>query len=110
MSDGALLFLALVVAVGGMACLALSLGAHWRQVFAELAQTRGAIRALRLAGAGMLGASFFLCTLADPVSMAALVWPMLLTVAAAIVAAGLTVQARVTRAVLPANPRKTNTP
>jgi hypothetical protein len=97
MSDGTLLLLALAVAVGGMGCLALSLGTHWRHLFAQ-PQTRGAALGLRLAGALLLGASFFLCTLADPVSMAALVWPMLLTVAAAIVAAGLTLQARAARA------------
>jgi hypothetical protein len=94
MSDGALLFLALVVAIGGMACLALSLGAHWRQAFAERARTRGAVLGLRVTGAVLLAASFVLCATANPVSMAALVWPMMLTVAAASVAAGLTVQAQ----------------
>lgn len=94
MSDGGLLVLALVVAVGGMGCLALSLGAHWRQVLGERAQTRGTVAGLRLAGAALLAASFALCATANPVSMAALVWPMMLTVAAAIVAAGLTVQAQ----------------
>jgi hypothetical protein len=94
MSDGVLLCLALAVAVGGMGCLALSLGAHWRQVFADLAQTRGTALGLRLAGAALLVASFLLCATANPVSMAALVWPMLLTVAAAIVATVLTVLAQ----------------
>ena len=94
MSDGVLLFLALVVAIGGMGCLALSIGAHWRQLFAGLTQTRGMTLGLRLTGALLLMASFILCALANPVSMAALVWPMLLTLAAAIVATGLTVQAQ----------------
>ncbi len=97
MSDGVLLFLALVVAVGGMGCFALSIGAHWRRLFADLTQTRGAAVGLRLTGALLLVVSFLICTLANPVSMAALVWPMLLTVAVIIVAAGLTVQAQVAR-------------
>lgn len=94
MSDAILLVLAQMVAVGGMGCLALALGAHWRQVFGDRKQTRGTVAGLRLAGMALLAASFALCATANPVSMAALVWPMMLTVAAAVVAAGLTVQAQ----------------
>lgn len=97
MSDGAFLFLALIVAVGGMGALALSNGAHWRQLFPAQEQTRGTTLTLRLVGAFLLAASFLLCTVADPVSMAALVWPMLLTVSAAIVAGGLSLQAQAAR-------------
>ncbi|HEY6817490.1 MAG TPA: DUF3325 family protein [Croceibacterium sp.] len=94
MSDGILLAFAQVLAIGGMGCLALSLAAHWKQVFGDRAQTRGAARGLRTAGALLLAASFGLCATANPVSMAALVWPMMLTLAAAIVAAALTARAQ----------------
>lgn len=94
MSDGALLFIALVLAVAGMTSLALSIAAHWRQLFGERPQERGTVVGLRIGGAALLAASFYACALADPVSMAALVWPMVCTVAAAIVAGGLTLQAR----------------
>jgi hypothetical protein len=94
MSDGALTSLALVLAIAGMGCLALSIGAHWKQLLGDRRQQRSTKIALRSIGALVLAMSFLCCALADPVSMAALVWPLLCMVAAAIVAALLTVQAR----------------
>jgi glucose-6-phosphate-specific signal transduction histidine kinase len=94
MSDGALIFLALLTSLAGMGTLALSIEAHWRQVMSTRVQTASARRRLRLAGATLLAIAILLCAAADPLSMAALVWPMLLTVAGAIVAASLTLHAR----------------
>jgi hypothetical protein len=94
MSDGALHLLALVAATLGMAAFALANAVHWRQLLGVRTQTPGVRAACRLAGAVLLGLSFVLCAGADPVSMALLVWPMLLGLAAALVAAGLTIQAR----------------
>lgn len=97
MSDAALLALALVAATAGMACLALTIGAHWRQWFHEQPQPRALRFGLRLAGAALLGLSFAFCAAADPASMAVLVWTMLLTVGAALVVGALTLSARATR-------------
>lgn len=93
MSDGGLIFLALLTSIAGMAALAVSIESHWQQVMGKRAQTASLRRALRLAGAALLALAFLLCAAADPWSMAALVWPMLLTIAAAIVAALLTLHA-----------------
>lgn len=94
MSDGALHLAALVSAMAGMAAFALATGAHWRQLLGDRPQTRAARAACQSAGSVLLTASFALCALADPVTMAILVWPMLLGVAAATVAAVLTLKAR----------------
>jgi hypothetical protein len=94
MSDGALHLLALVVATAGMSGLALANSVHWRQVLGARPQTAIARVACQASGAALLCTSFALCALADPLSMALLVWPMLLGVAGAGVAAVLTVKAR----------------
>lgn len=94
MSDESLLLLALIVVVFGMACLALSIVAHWRQVMPARPQSVRTRIALRVAGAGLLAVAFVLCTMADPVMMAVLVWPMLLLIGAGIVGGGLTLHAQ----------------
>lgn len=94
MSDAVLLSLALLAAVIGMAGFAAANDMHWRLLFRERPQTAAARTTCQIFGAGLLGISFALCAMADPVSMAMLVWPMLLGVAAAAVAAFLTVKAR----------------
>ena len=94
MSDGALQLLALLAATAGMAAFALANGAHWRQLLGARTQTTAARVGCQTLGAALLGLSFALCALADPVSMAFLVWPMLLGAAAAAVATVLTAQAR----------------
>jgi hypothetical protein len=94
MSDGALIILALLISLSGMGALALSLEAHWRQVMSGRVQTAAARRRLRFAGTTLLALSFLPCAAADPLSMAALVWPMLMTIAAAMVAASLALHAR----------------
>jgi len=97
MSDGALHLLALAVATAGMAAFALANIAHWRQLLGSRPQTAAARLGCQVAGAALLALSFALCAAADPVSMAMLVWPMLLGLAAAVVAAALTAQAHLTR-------------
>lgn len=92
MSDGVLIAIALATSIVGMSALALSIPEHWQQVMKRNAQTAYSRRRLRLAGAILLAAAFLECAAADPLSMAALVWPMLLTIAAAIVAATLTLR------------------
>lgn len=94
MSDGTVHLLALAAAVVGMAAFSLMIDAHWRQVFGSRKQTVPVRAFAKLCGVGFLGLSFVLCAVADPVTMAMLVWPMLLGVAAAIVAAFFTVSAR----------------
>jgi hypothetical protein len=97
MSDGILLALALLAAIIGMAGFAAANDLHWRQLFPKRRQS-GAARAIcRTSGATLLAISFGLCTMADPISMAFLVWPMLVGVAAAVVAAVLTIKRRVSR-------------
>ncbi len=94
MSDGILLTLALAVAVVGMAAFALANETHWRQLRGTRQQTVATRTACKALGTALIGVSFMLCVLADPVTMAILVWPMLLGVAAAIVAAFVTARAR----------------
>ena len=94
MSDISLHITALLASIAGMACFALSIDAHWRQFFRGRPCGRAAKYGLRLAGGGLIALAFQLCAVADPISMAALVWPMLLTLAAGSVAAMLTIHAR----------------
>ncbi|MCW2349146.1 DUF3325 domain-containing protein [Sphingobium sp. B12D2B] len=94
MSDGVLLTLALLAAIIGMAGFAAANDTHWRQLFRERPQSAGARAFCQASGVLLLGISFAFCAMADPISMAFLVWPMLLGVAAATVAAYLTFKGR----------------
>lgn len=94
MSDGILLILALAIAVAGMVAFALANDAHWRQLLGARQQTIAMRIACKSVGATFLGFSLVLCAMADPITMALLVWPMLLGVAAAVVAAFVTVKSR----------------
>lgn len=94
MSDTALLFIALAIATLGMASLALTIDAHWRQLFGQRAQARITRILLRAVGAALVAGALGVCTAADPFMMAILVWPMLLMVGAGLVAGMLTVCAR----------------
>ena len=94
MSDESILVVALVVTVFGMSSFALSIAAHWKQIFGARQQTSRTRIGLRIAGAALLGGAFALCNAADPFMMAILVWPMLLLVGAGIVAGGLTLHAQ----------------
>jgi hypothetical protein len=94
MTDNVLHGLALALATAGMAMLALGLSAHWRQ-FAGARPLTGLVRiGLRVAGGALIGAAFAACVAADPLSMAVLVWTTILTIAAGIIAAVVTVHAR----------------
>lgn len=76
--------LAIFTTLLGMACLALSLPNHWRQVTGmetSLPSPSEQLR-LRIFGYSGLFASFLLCLAADHPSMAVLVWVMLLGLAA----------------------------
>jgi len=83
MSEAALLLLAALATVAGMALLALAMPTHWAQVAgarAPLSPVRQ--RGLRAAAALALAGSLALCLAADHPSMAVLVWVMLLALSA----------------------------
>jgi len=94
MSDGLLSLLALVAAIAGMAAFALANDIHWRQLLGSRPQTATTRTACKTSGAALLGLSLLFCALADPLTMALLVWPMMLGIAAALVATFLTARAR----------------
>lgn len=93
MSDGALLLLALVASTAGMAAFALANDGHWRQLLGTRPHSGTARRTCQLAGTALLGVAFLLCALADPLSMAILLWPMLLGIGAGLVATFFTLNA-----------------
>lgn len=79
--------LALLCSLGGLACLALAMEVHWRQVRGSHALLpRHTAIVLRVLGVVALSASLALCLFADHVSMAVLVWVMSLAASAAAVA------------------------
>ena len=82
--------LASVLSVLGMAWLALAMDVHWAQCRGiPLAESRPPSIILRLLGAVSLFASLLVCLLADRPSIAVLVWVMLMTAAAVLIAWGL---------------------
>ncbi len=94
MSDAGFLLAALLTAIIGMACFALSIDTHWAQLLGKRERAIAHPLTLRVGGAALLAIAFFICTMADPVLMAVLVWTMLLTMAAFVVALAITVHAR----------------
>lgn len=87
MAEVLALCLAALFSVIGMGWLALSLEAHWRQLFGpKTALTAAKANRLRLAGWISLLVSGVFCLIADRPSMASLVWIMLLAVAATSIA------------------------
>jgi hypothetical protein len=85
MAEHLLLWSTLLLAVFGMARLALAMEVHWRQLHAERPLSLATARRLRLSGAVALLASLFCCFAAEHPSMAALVWVMTNTASALIV-------------------------
>jgi hypothetical protein len=84
----ALLFTgAVLAAMAGCACLALSQERHWKAVIGTAPQAR---RPFRVAGWALLGLSLACCILFDGASFAALLWPLLVMLAALATAAVLT--------------------
>jgi hypothetical protein len=84
--EATLLALAWLLALAGMAWLALTLDGHWRQVRGAAPLTPRGAALLRAGGAAALCASLWLCLRADHVTMAPLVWVMGMAGAALIVA------------------------
>lgn len=94
MTDSAFHALAFVLAITGMGAFALSLNVHWRQ-FAGRRPLSGPARiGLRVGGGTLMASAFAACLAADPPTMAVLVWTTMLTIAAGLVAAAVTLQAR----------------
>ncbi|GAA3973889.1 DUF3325 domain-containing protein [Allohahella marinimesophila] len=85
MSESLYLLAAFISAFTGMAWLALAMPVHWHQVH-EQGKTRPATSAMRGTGSVMLILAGVFCLLADHASMAVLVWFMLLTLSAVLVA------------------------
>jgi hypothetical protein len=84
-----LLIVAFLICTSGMAWLALSLEAHWRQL-RNGPPSLASVRQLRLMGWTAIIGSLPLCLAADHASMAALVWIMTLAASALSVAFSLT--------------------
>lgn len=83
--------LAWCVAVISMSWFALAIDANWREVIgAERSGFATKSQSLRRLGIGGVALSLLLCTRADHITMAVLVWVMLLAVAALLVAMMLT--------------------
>jgi hypothetical protein len=90
MPKSALLLIALLCSVGGVAWLALAMEVHWQQVRGtDAGPGRAVAIGLRIAGAVALLASLLVCLRADHASMAALVWVMSLGAAALAIALAL---------------------
>jgi hypothetical protein len=81
--------LALLLAVAGLGLRAAAMPQHWRQLFGIRPLSDGRAAALRLAGALVLLGSLLLCLAGAHPTIAILVWVMLLSLAAVLVAAGL---------------------
>jgi len=81
MPDGLWIAAASIAALLGMACLALAMDVHWRQV-RDAPRTRGSGITMSASGWMLLAASLGFCLLADTATMAVLVWMMLLALAA----------------------------
>ena len=86
MADGLLLAAAFACAVSGMGFCALAMQGHRAQVAGVAARGTTAARTLRARGAVTLAGALGLCLAADHVSMAVLVWVMMLSVSAVLLA------------------------
>ena len=88
-SNAGWFLLAYLSCVGGLAWIALAMEPHWQQVRGAQRPARGAVHALRALGAAGVLLSLAVCLRTDHVSMAVLVWVMLLAAAALTVALAL---------------------
>lgn len=85
MADAALLTLAMLLAICGMAWFALAMDVHWKQAGKTTSLTTTTARKLRSLGAISLGVSLVCCLSAEHATIAALVWVMTLSAAALLV-------------------------
>lgn len=85
MADALSLMGAALLSVCGMGWFALAKAPHWQQVRGQAMPKTSHVRALYFLGSAALALSLVLCLVADHVSMASLVWVMLLTGAALVV-------------------------
>lgn len=81
-----LLPLSLVAVLLALACFAVSMRPHWRQLRCPEPQPPRLVFALRVTGSLALAASFLLCLATAHASMAVLLWVMLLAFGAVTVA------------------------
>lgn len=72
----------IVASIAGMGWFALAMDMHWKQARGDAARGWAAPVVLRALGVAALAASLVLCFAADRPSMAALVWPLSLTLGA----------------------------
>lgn len=79
-------WLAFAVSLLGFAWIALAMRVHWIRVHGGAGPTRKTQALLRAAGSIALAAALGLCAIADPASMAVLVWMLLLAAAVVVVA------------------------
>jgi hypothetical protein len=93
-ADTLLRSVAFALGVCGMAWLALAMDAHWAQVRSDQRRARGTKRLLRGLGVAALALSLALGLVLDHGSMAPLVWVMVLTTSALVVASTLAFRPR----------------
>jgi hypothetical protein len=97
MVEAWLLAAAYACTVSGMASCALAMDVHWRQVSGQSRLTAAAVRRLRVRGALALAGSLMFCLAADHLSIAALVWVMMLSSSAVLLAFTLAYRPRALR-------------
>ena len=100
MAEALLLSAAFLSAAFGMACCALAMQVHWTQVRGSARLGTAAVRALRIRAAVAFTAALALCLTADHVSMAALVWVMLSSLSAVLIALVLAYRPQLLRVLL----------
>ncbi len=100
MVEAVLLLAAFGCAVSGMAFCALAMQVHWKQVGSQSSLSPRAVRRLRVRAAVALTGSLALCLAADHVSMAALVWVMMMSSSAVLLALTLAYRPRTLRFLL----------
>ena len=86
MAETLLLFAAFACTVSGLAFCALAMEGHFKQVSGHARIAADAVRKLRVRAAVALVGSMVLCLAADHVSIAALVWVMMLSLSAVLLA------------------------
>lgn len=108
MNEALWLVVAAISALAGMSWLALAMPEHWKQVFHAVVPASPQSGLLRLMGSAALILSALCCGMADHPSMAVLVWFMLSTAAAFVVAVLLARYPVVLRVIWPKPPMRSN--